>query len=651
MRGKISQEIMADVTAARESNAKEIEELHAGLNSISDLHKAIVNRQEELITQNTLLYPERDQVKAKHERDMAALNHQIGLKLSRRVQLQQTLNKVEELKNCIAATEHSKSALERNMAREREAFNGTKIGLLDEVKQVAQNTLKQKQENYVKKKKLSQSTSHLLDREDRLAELTHRSALLEQALERLAASRGRHEEQLREATHSHLDALRQMESAERELCELRQHYQAASQQLQEDLILLDHDLDEGKAAGVVRRRSLAVVTESAKAQQREENEARAIHLNISQRLGRTTLLLEERMSSIARHCIEAREMEEEMGQLLETNLLNGALFQEGQEKLQSRLEMEQRNLDEAEEGKGQLERLLQQTKREQEAHVAKAATDIHGVREKYRELCQEEVELRPRLALSDEVDGLTGQVTQAELDFVQMESEYRGQIEQLARDTEHVLRASDVKKKELEEREATLREAEARYDQEESTFQGLELLFAALKSEKSHLELSMEKLQEKTALLLRPREEMKARLEAECALHRGLLVSQASELRAVEVGIHNGGRKLEQVSMENSRMHLSVLRVKEDVANTRKDTERHRKSIVAFREEEEALLERVLRAWGEDLSLTREGRDGNRPLLEAFEALLGQLENRSVQFESVTKRVQQQLLHISKLGY
>ncbi|CAL8331325.1 unnamed protein product [Merluccius merluccius] len=649
---EISRDIMADVAAARESNAKELELLRADLNRVSERHQATVHRQEDLVAQNAALRPERERLKAEHERDTAVLNRRTSLRLSGQVRLGQTSNRVEEVKTRVAAVERDAAALRRDVARERETFAEAKGRLLGEMARAKERRLQQRQDNARKKKKLDQGALLQLDRDDRLAELTHRGAQLERAVERLTASRGQHERRLREATHDCRDAAQQKESGEGELRALRTHYETTGQRLQEDLILVDRDLDEGRAAGGVRRERLADVTESFKAQRREEDEARALYLNVSRRLDRSTLRLEDRLASIARHRIEAREMEEEIGRLLETDILNRALFLEGQEKLRRRMEVELRNTEGAEEEKGQLARLLLEAKREQEAHVAKATADISGARGRHRELCQEEVTLRRRsLTSSDEVDLLDGRVTRAARDLVQMESGYGGEIERLAGDTGRVLEESEAKERELEEREATLGEAQARFNQEESTLRGLERLIAGLKEERSHLERSTEDLRENTGNLQRPREEMKAALEATRDRHRGLLVSQASELRAVEAGIGDSGRKLEQVSVENSRMRLSILRMKEDIADARKDKEGSGKRIMALREEERALFERVLRGWREDLLVTREGRDGNRDLLEAFGGVLGQLGNRGVQFESVNARVQQLLLHISKLGY
>ncbi|CAL8388887.1 unnamed protein product [Arctogadus glacialis] len=648
---KISKDIMADVTAARESNAKEIADLHAELNSTADLQRATTDRQEEILRQNRLLVPERDQVRAKHDSDTAVLNHRISLKHSAQAQLQRSLDKVAELRGCIAAAEESKSSLERDMARESEAFVATKDGLMVELEQVANSALKQKQENARRQKKLSHFNNLRMDRDDQLADLTQHGANLERTVERLTASRGLHEVQLKEAVAGHQEVGHQVESAERELCELRRHYEAAGQRLQEDLVLLDQEIEEGTAAGVVYRRTLAAAEERAKQQRREENEMRAVHLTVSERLESTTRRLDEQLASITRHGAQACVMEVETGRLLESNLLNVGLYQEDQEKARGRLGTEQWSLGEAEVEKREQGILQEEARKAQEAHVDKATATIRVAREKHGSLCLEEVAMRRELASNDEADALTRRLTHVEVDFVQMETEYREEAERLSGETEQLQGETEAKERQLEEGEAALSQVDARHLLEEASFQGLERLIAGQHGERARLEVSTKGLRGETAVLLGPRDEMKAGLEAGRLRHRELLVGQASELLAVEARIQDGGRRLETVSLENSRLRLSVLKMEEDMASARSATERHGRAVVARGEQERAASARLLRAWGEDQAVTREGCDGYRPLVAAFGELLGRLGNRSAQFEGVAERVRRQLLHISKLGY
>lgn len=50
-----------------------------------------------------------------------------------------------------------------------------------------------------------------------------------------------------------------------------------------------------------------------------------------------------------------------------------------------------------------------------------------------------------------------------------------------------------------------------------------------------------------------------------------LLGKQASELRAAEMGIYNCKVKVEQVIMENSRLHLCIRQMTQDVSRVRED--------------------------------------------------------------------------------
>ncbi len=196
IRERMSQEIMADVAAARASNAEEMEQLHKDLSAVSQLQEATVRRQEALFSQNEALYPEREQVKAEHEAIVAALNDQITLKYGLQMQLDQTREQIEELKSCIAAVEQDEITLQRNAALEREAFAVKKDSLSGEVDQAEGRIKQQKQEIRRSRRELDSVNDKKREAHDRLSELTIHTAKLESSIRRVTASRCQREKQL-----------------------------------------------------------------------------------------------------------------------------------------------------------------------------------------------------------------------------------------------------------------------------------------------------------------------------------------------------------------------------------------------------------------------------------------------------------------------
>ncbi|KAM4603930.1 uncharacterized protein ccdc175 [Polymixia lowei] len=615
LRDGISKEITADVAAARESNADEMEQLHNDLNSISQLLEVMVKRQEALFRQNAALYPERELVKAEHSSDIVALNYQISQKASRQIQLNQTLNKVDKLKTCIAALEQNKITLQQNMILERETFTVTKDDLLRELDQAVGSIQQQKQENERKSKELEIANIHQRDKEDCLIELTNQKVQLEHSIQWLTASQCQCEKQLKEEIQNHHEMVQEMEILEKELCEVRKYFNITTQCLQEDVITVDLEMEESRTVRSVYQDSLGKASESFKSQRREEDKVRAVHLNVSRQLERSRLQLEERIASIIKHRNKIGEMEEEIRQLLETNI-NKGLFQKSLEELHSQLDMKKKNICQFEEEKVRLSWLLEEAKREQEEHVGKASCHISDTRRRYQELQQEEVALQQYQSMSCGIDSLASQVTQAEIDYIQMENTYHQEIEQYTAESEHVARCS--KEKEKEDR-------------------------------KTQQEVSIQRLKESTSSLLQPKEQMKAELVAMRAHRMDLLANQASELRSIEISLYDNGLKLEQVNMENSRLHLCIAQMKDDIANAGKDKKRYLKEIDRLREEVSALFEHLLEAWREDLLVTREYQDSDGVVLKSLGFLLDQLQTRRLRLGNINTHLHQQLLYISKL--
>uniref|UniRef100_A0A8C9YGH5 Uncharacterized protein n=1 Tax=Sander lucioperca TaxID=283035 RepID=A0A8C9YGH5_SANLU len=389
LRERMSQEIMADVVEARASNAEEIEQLRKDLHAVSQLREATAKRQVALLSQNEALSPEREQVKAEHEGIVAAQNDRIALKYSLQMHLDQTRDRIEELKSCTAAVQQDKIMLQRKMVLEREAFAVKNDRLSGEVEQAEEKIKQQK----------------LVNRRSR--------------------------------------------------------------------IVLD-SLNEKK-----------------------------------------------------------RETHNQLGELM--------------------------------------------------------------------------------------------------IDMAKLES----QIRRLAADRLQC-------EKQLQ-KEEILKEVEANWNEERSRHQGLKTLTSELKRKKSDLELSIQGLKEKTDSLLQPKDQTKAELDEMRRGYMDVLRQQASELRAVEMSIYDNSVKLEQVRMENSRLHLCIQQMTEDVGAARENKERYWQEVGQLQRDIRALCESLEEAWREDLVVTQERQNSDGVLLASMGAMLNHLKTRRQQLGNVGTLLHQQI--------
>lgn len=648
MREKISQEIMADVAAARASNSEEMEQLHKDLLAVSQQQVATVKREEALLHQNEALYPEREQVKAEHEELLAALNDQITFKYGLQMHLDQTQEQIEELKNCTVAIEQDKIGLQQSMALDRDAFTAKRDSLSGEVDLVEGKLKHQKQALRRSRKELDIVNDKKRETHDHLGELTLHMAKLESNLQRLTASRCQSKEQLEGEIQKHQELRQQRERLKKELCELKKVLSVDLQRLTEEIATVEDKIEEGGASRMLYQDSLAEISEIFKHQCDEESRVRAEHFRVSRQLEQSKLQLEECIATTIKHSKEIKEMDKLITELLEADTLNKRVFERAQEEMGSNMDTEKRSICHFEEEKSRLMALLEGVKRKQEEHVAKMTSDIGRTRRRYQKLRQEEAALLQRQPESMDADLLMSHVTQFDMEYRREETKRHQEIEEYTAEAEIITRSNKEKQREVEEKEGRLKEVETTWSKEQARHKRVQMLTRKLRRRRSNLELLIQGLKEKTSSLLQPKKQLKAELEKMRKSHMDMLDQQASELRAAETSIYENRVKMEHVSVENSRLHLCIRQMTEDVNRARKDRDKYKQEIHQFHQDRQALLESLEKAWREDVAVTQDCQRSDDVLQLAMKATRPHLDARRQQLEDVSSLLHQQMLDFSR---
>ncbi|XP_070684657.1 coiled-coil domain-containing protein 175 [Pempheris klunzingeri] len=648
VRERMSQDIMEDVAAARTSNADEMEQLHKDLNTVSQQQETTVKRQEILYRQNEALHAEREPVMAEHRDIIAVLNDQITFKYSLQIQLGQIREQIEELKSCTAAVEQDQITLQQNMEVEREASTMKKDKLSREVEQVEGRFKHQKQGIGLSQSELKRVNDKKGETYNHQAKLTIHTAKLESSLRRLSASRCQCEGQLGGETQKFQDLRQQGERLKKELCELRDAFSAAVQSLQEETAIVEGKMEEGRASTSVHQDSLAQIYELFKRQHDEETEVQTEYLHVSQQLERSKLQLEERIASIVKHGKEVNEMDKQVRELLEADTINKRVFEKNQEEMCSNVDMEKKNIGRLKEEKRHLTRLLEEAGRKQEEHVTKMTSDINSTRRRYQGLLQEEAALQRHQPKSADAEMLMSHVTQCEVEYRQKETKHHEEIVWYTAMTDSIARNNEEKQKEMEKKEEMLKDVEAKWEEEQYRHQRLKGLTSELMRKRKDLEQSIQVLKEETSSALQPKEKLKAELEELRAIYMDTLDEQASELRAVERSIYDHRVKLEQVSMENSRLRLWVTQMTEGVGKARENKARYWQQGHQSKQDSKALTESLQEAWREDLLVTKNCQSSDSVLLGSINTMLSHLKARRQQLGDVSTLLHQQMLDFSK---
>ncbi|XP_074554281.1 uncharacterized protein ccdc175 [Halichoeres trimaculatus] len=647
-RERMSQEIMDDVAAARASNADEMKQLNQDLNSVSQLQESTLKRQGALLSQNEALLPERELATAEHKEIVQALNDQITCKYGLQNHLDQTKEEIEELKSSIVGVKQAKITLQQNMVLEREAFSAKKDSLSKETIQAEEEIKLQKQTISRCIKELEKGNNQNQESDALLHQLTTDSDTLESSIQRLTESRCQCEKQLKEETQKHQELQLQKETLKKELSDLKETFRAHIQLLREEIATVDEKMEAGQTSQWLHQDSLSQIYKMFKRQQEEENEVREEYFHVSQQLEQSKLQLEERIAFIVKHSKEINELHKQITELLEADTINKRMFERNQEEIGEDADSERRNISQYEEEKRRLEELLVESKRMQKEHVQKMEDDISSTWRRYKELQEEEATLHQRQPKCVDADLLMSFMKQCAAENHEEETKRQTEIEQYITESEGIIRSNKEKQKEVEEEEEMLRKVEAKWDDEHSRHQRLKALTSDLRRKKSHLELSIEGLKHRTSSLLQPKEEKEAELDELRRSHINVLNEQASELRAVELNIYNNGAKLEQVSMENSRLRLGIRQMTESDSRARKDKDRYRQEVQQFQQRRTAFFESLQEAWKEDLLVTQDCQSSDGVLLTFLSAKLDYLKIRKQQLGSVGTLLHQQMLAFSK---
>lgn len=644
----VRREILADVAADRTNWAADTDQLQKDLMEVSQLQETTSKRQEDLTRQNEMLQAEKEQAKAEHEALVAALNDQISIKTGLQMQLNQSREQMEELTSCSFIAEQDKIKLQKRLELEREAFTKKLEHVCGEVERVEEEIKRQKEIVGRRRKELARVNDTKLEAQERHTELAFQTAALESSLLQVAASRSQREKHLERQTQTHQQLKKDEELLEKELQESKVASSTLIRSLIEDMNALEHETEEARARREHHRDSLAHIRQTLKQQQAEEDKTRAELLGAEQRLQGSKLQLDERVASIARRRREIREMEEQVLVLTQASAVSQRLFQRDLQEMSSTMEAQRSTILHLEEEKKQLAELLETARSRQEERVAKMTSDIRSAERRYQELLQEEAALQEQQPVRLDADLLRKHLKQCEARYREEEARRRQEVERYIADADIISQSNKEKQRHVEEEEERLKEVEAACRVEELRHMKMKSLVGELKMRESGLELMILELKEKSGSLLQPRQEAKARLQEVQKCSMEMLEVQTSELREAETRLYDCVAKVEQVRMENSRLHLSIRQMAEEVSRAQEDGDRYREETRLIGQEARDASDSLRGRWREDAWVTRDHQSRDGGLLAEMEVARSRVETRRQELENVSTLLQQQMLEFSR---
>ncbi|KAK9959585.1 hypothetical protein ABG768_009699 [Culter alburnus] len=645
----IKSEISACVTAAREVNAAKLNQLKTELKSLVDDIQSMEEKQQLLEQENAVLFRERENIRGNYEDAVNQMNQQMSKKAGSQILLTEKQNEIQSLKDKIVQVETAQQDLKENMIQKRKTFAESKRAVGKEIEKTVLKMKEQRKINAETRRELDIITSDLQDKEETVTQCEKNISQLEINIARLTASKIKCKEWLHEEISKTEELDQQKELLEREQLELAEAFEQKVQAIQEQMIVIENEIKEEQKVKSALSEPHAKLSDIFNTQRKKEDDMIAEKHSLSKRLEENKRRHDEDIISIAKCRFEIKNMKEEMRQLHEANIISADMFRKTLEELESELAKQNMSREAIEAEREKICKSLKTLKEEHEEYVRKMNASIEQTEKTYGELLEEEKKLQDHILLNSVIKDLTEELANTEEEGKQMEMNYQSEILQLTRDAESIAQTHLEKEQELKVQESILETVESQLDTDHLKHQTLKNQITDLETQKEDLELSIQEVTRQTVALLQPKDDLKKKLMTSRAKHMEMLTANAADISAVEKSIYENRVMLEQVTMENSRLHMYIEQMREEILDAEKDKERYMQEARWMTEETQSLFKCLIDSWTTDKVLTEESADQDQKIVENIYSLIVRIQERKHHIGDINNRLEKELVGISSL--
>ncbi|KAK7142644.1 hypothetical protein R3I94_012104 [Phoxinus phoxinus] len=649
LQDEIKNEIAACVAAAREDNAAVLNQLQSELKSVVDDIQSMEEKQHIFEQENAVLLQERENIQGNYGDAVDQMNQQLSKKAGTKILLTEKQNEIQSLKDKIVQVETAQRGLKENMIQKRKTSAESKHTVGNEIEETVLKIKGQRKINAETRRELDIITSELQDKEETVTQCENHIAHLEKNIARLNASKIKCKEWLHEESSKTEELDRQKEFNERELLELAEAFEQKVQAIQEQMLEIENEIKEEQEVKIGLSERHAKLSDIFSTQRKKEDDMIAEKHSLSKRLEENKLRHDEDIICIAKCRFEMKKMKEETRQLHDANIISADMFRKTLEEQEGQLAKQNmiRSVIEAEREK--ISQSLKTLKGEHEEYVKKMNASIEQTEKKYGELLEEEKKLQDHILLNSVIEDLTEELSNTEEEGKQLEMNYQPEIIQLTRDAEPIAQAHMEKEQELKVKESVLEAVESQLDIDHLKHLTLKNHITELENQKKNLELSIQKVTKQTAALLQPKDDLKKKLMTLRANHMDTLTSNAAEISAVEKSIYENRVMLEQVQMENSRLHMRIEQMKEEILDAEKDKEKYTQEAKWMAEGKQSLFKSLIDTWTTDMLLTEESADQDQKIVESICSLKVRIQERKHHISDINSRLEKELVGLSSM--
>lgn len=646
---QIREEIKAAVLSARQLNASAQNEMQDKLDSIQRSMTDLADHQHELERENAKLHPERELIRQKHEEIISQLNERMAEKANMQIILNETRDKVRQTNQSIVDLEDGILQLKEDLIQERTEARQEKKKLKQAVTDTSDMTKEQKQINVDKKKELDVIHERMMESEGKLE-------ALRKSLRRYETSKAKLEGQERQLNAQLAKQLKMNEEMRRkgtaiinEDMKLQKEFEDNEKQLLKKLKRLETETskENAKNAELEGRKLELRIDLEEKQRVREDDAIRVREYDDELQGEKKALAL--KAEEMGRMQSENVEMSDQIQSLEESHKAVLAQLNKQIEGFREQLAKERKDRMEVQERKNSVQKDVEDYKLETQRFLNEMNQKIREGKAAHMELTNEGTKLQKELKEEEEViKNLDTNLKKAQSRYTMMYESMQGKVDKTEKEINTFETQIEEKKKLIEERTPIFEELEKVFEERTNAYNAMKKNMAVMRQKKSQLDENIRKTREEKQKMEIPKKQLKEDLKRKREETMYQLKRQGDDRQKLEQEIFTAGCKLRTIMEENQKLEDGCQKLAEEILDLRKQMEEDAGLKQKLDEELEAVKVGLVKSWQTDQELNELFTAKDQIVVEGFSELLHQTEEREVRINKITKRLNEELMYLSK---
>nr|XP_033807954.1 myosin-9-like isoform X1 [Geotrypetes seraphini] len=648
--GKISEEIEASILAARKSNAVQINQLQAELKHTREEMECLQKEEHDLQTQNAFLGHQAKKLWEENEQAVDRLNQRMAMKAQESINLNEIYNKVQDIKEKTSIIMENTKYQKEELAEEKRQFKEEIENLNEENGKLEMNIEIQSKQNLEKQEYINELTAMYSDIESKVNSEEKRVFQTMDKLEQLRATYTELIDLLNDQKETHELLTAKKQDLEFQLVVLEENFNNLKMIQEEKITEITDELTEVENINKNLTNKNTSLNEIYQSVRDEEEKKVEVKLNATTQLEEIITNINKNYELLLKLEEELEELEKELERIKTINLVKIASYERELEEQRGNLDKEKTKRILLQNKRGDLERQSGFWKMAEKRITHEMNGKIEAARRKYNELKNGYISIHEEfLHLDASIELINNEYSKVEEEFKAKEYYLMNEIklleEQLIVSKVALIHDENI----LKEKLPVLQDLKNTFDKETENHEEMKTYLENLTEKLKSVDISTNMKKKTIVKLTKVKEKNTVELKEQREAVLEQMQKQSDDFMALEKDIYEANRKLELAQVENSRLKLCNLQLRENISEEFMEAKRHMTAITIIQKKMKTLSESFLQGWKRDHTIHKNFSENDHETLDAMKELIRKIQEREETIGDFSGKMQEQCNKMSSV--